>query len=64
METTESPSPKDESPTTGIPSRKSQSWGAVVSIIVIMLMVIIGAFYAWGQRISQDTLSQTPAATK
>lgn len=38
----------------GIPSKKAQSWGAVISIVVIVLMIIIGAFYAWGKRISQD----------
>jgi hypothetical protein len=36
-----------------LPSPKAQSWGAVISIIVIVLMIIIGAFYAWGQRIAQ-----------
>ena len=39
---------------TGVPSPKAQSWGAVISIVLIMLMVIIGAFYAWGQRIAQE----------
>lgn len=38
----------------GVPSQKAQSWGAVISIVVIVLMIIIGAFYAWGKRISQD----------
>ncbi|MFA5942356.1 MAG: hypothetical protein WC798_01650 [Candidatus Paceibacterota bacterium] len=39
-----------------VPSRKAQSWGAFISIIVIVLMIIIGAFYAWGQRISESNL--------
>ena len=43
----------------GVPSPAQQSWGAVISIVIIVLMVIIGAFYAWGQRISQN---QPPAA--
>jgi hypothetical protein len=38
----------------GVPSRKQQSWGLLISIIVIVLMVVIGAFYAWGQRIAQN----------
>ncbi len=38
-----------------MPSPKAQSWGAVISIIIIVLMVIIGAFYAWGERISENT---------
>ena len=38
------------------PSTKQQSWGAVISIIIIVLMIIIGAFYVWGKRISQQNL--------
>lgn len=38
----------------GTPSPKAQSWGAVISIIIIMLMIIVGAFYAWGQRIAEE----------
>lgn len=37
-----------------MPSQKAQSWGALLSIIVIVMMIIIGAFYAWGERISQN----------
>jgi hypothetical protein len=47
----------------GVPSPQAQSWGAVVSIIIIMLMVIIGAFYAWGERIAQDRALGTPTTT-
>ncbi|MDP1690035.1 MAG: hypothetical protein Q8L52_02415 [bacterium] len=43
----------------GMPSQKQQQWGVVISIAVIVLMIIIGAFYAWGQRIAQN---QYPAA--
>jgi len=39
-----------------MPSPKAQSWGAVISIIIIVLMIIIGAFYAWGQRVSQNNV--------
>ena len=41
-------------PLPGVPSPKQQQWGVVISIIIIVLMIIIGAFYAWGQRIAQD----------
>ncbi|MDO8593485.1 MAG: hypothetical protein Q7R59_01135 [bacterium] len=37
-----------------MPSPKAQSWGVVISIIIIVLMIIIGAFYAWGKRIAQE----------
>lgn len=37
-----------------VPSRKAQSLGAIISIVIIVLMVIIGAFYAWSNRIAQE----------
>lgn len=46
-----------ETPTTlpeGTPSPKAQSWGALISIVVIVLMIIIGAFYSWGARIAEQ----------
>jgi len=45
--------PGEPTPTPALPSPKQQSWGAVISIIIIVLMVIIGAFYAWGERINE-----------
>ncbi|MFA6279013.1 MAG: hypothetical protein WC638_02925 [Candidatus Paceibacterota bacterium] len=38
----------------GVPSPKAQSWGAFISIVIIVLMIIIGAFYSWGKRVSQN----------
>jgi len=46
-------------PVPGIPSPKQQQWGVVISIVVIVLMIVVGAFYSWGQRIAQN---QYPAA--
>lgn len=48
----------------GIPSQKAQSWGAVISIVVIVLMIIIGAFYAWGKRINQENSPIAPQVTE
>ena len=48
----------------GIPSQKQQSWGVLISIVVIVLMVIIGAFYAWGKRVAQDNAPVSPPATQ
>jgi len=45
----------------GVPSAKAQSWGAVLSIIIIVLMIIIGAFYAWGKRITEGVPPIVPA---
>lgn len=41
----------------GTPSPKAQSWGVVISIIIIVLMVLVGAFYAWGKRIAEQNQS-------
>jgi hypothetical protein len=43
---------------------KNASWGAIISILVIMAMVVIGAFYAWGKRIDEEhTASQSVSTT-
>ena len=44
----------------GIPSEKQQSWGVLISIVVIVLMIVIGAFYAWGKRIAQENALIAP----
>ena len=41
-----------------MPSPAQQSWGALISIVVIVLMVVVGAFYAWGQRVSEEARYQ------
>lgn len=38
------------------PTPGQQSWGAVISIVVIVLMIVIGAFYSWGKRISEQQM--------
>jgi len=55
------PNPTEPSPIIQPPSPKQQSWGAIISIIIIVLMIIIGAFYAWGERISEN--NNLPAAS-
>jgi hypothetical protein len=44
----------------GVPSKQAQSWGTVISIIVIVLMIVIGAFYSWGKRIAEQEAFNTP----
>ena len=51
-------------PLPGVPSAKAQSWGVVISIVVIVLMITIGAFYAWGQRIAENDAFVQSAATQ
>jgi hypothetical protein len=46
----------------GVPSAKAQSWGVLISIVVIVLMVVIGAWYAWNQRIAEQNAIGAPVA--
>lgn len=41
-------------PLPGVPSPEAQQWGVVISIVVIVLMIVVGAFYSWGKRIAQE----------
>lgn len=45
------------------PSPKAQSWGALISIVIIVLMVTIGAFYAWGKRIAETKVIPSSTTT-
>ncbi len=53
-----------EKPLPGVPSPKAQQWGVLISIVIIVLMVIVGAVYAWGKRIAQDQQLIAPAAVQ
>ncbi len=48
----------------GVPSPQEQSWGAVISIIIIVLMIVIGAFYAWGKRIAEENALIAPTTSE
>lgn len=56
--------PPGETPTPGVPSQKQQQWGVLISIVVIVLMIIIGAFYAWGKRVAQENVLITPTTAQ
>ncbi|MFA5744625.1 MAG: hypothetical protein WC887_00160 [Candidatus Paceibacterota bacterium] len=43
-------------PVPPMPSRAQQSWGVVISIVVIVMMIVVGAFYSWGKRLSQNQI--------
>ncbi|HET9641331.1 MAG TPA: hypothetical protein VFP46_00570 [Candidatus Paceibacterota bacterium] len=47
----------------GAPSAKAQSWGVVISIVIIVLMILIGAFYSWGKRITEQNSLITQTAS-
>lgn len=42
---------------------KNQSWGAFIVIFLILAMIVLGAFYAWGERVSQQQPETTVDAT-
>jgi len=46
--------PDPSLPQPGTPSPQQQQWGVIISIVIIVLMIVTGAFYAWGQRIAQQ----------
>jgi hypothetical protein len=35
--------------------KKDASYGALISIVIILAIVIVGAFYSWGKRIEQNS---------
>ncbi len=48
----------------GTPSHQRQSWGVIISIIIIVLMIVIGAFYAWGKRVAQQNALFAPTTAQ
>ncbi len=54
-------------PAPAIPPRTpaQQSWGAIIAMIIIVLMIVVGAFYAWGKRVAEERalLEQQTGAT-
>ena len=48
----------------GVPSPKAQQWGVVISIVIIVLMIVIGAFYSWGKRIAEQNALIAPVSTE
>ena len=36
--------------------KRNASYGALISIIIILAIVVVGAFYSWGKRIEQNNI--------
>lgn len=53
----------EKQPVVQLPSKKQQSYGAIISVILIMLMIVVGAFYAWGKRINETLNVPTSSNT-
>lgn len=63
-ETPTTPTTVPAAPLPGMPSPAQQQWGVVISIVIIVLMVIVGAFYAWGERIAENQIFTTSTTTE
>lgn len=37
---------------------KNASWGTILVILVMLAMIVTGAFYAWGERIEEERAHQ------
>ena len=52
----------DVSPVTQTVPEKNQneggSFGSVLAIILIVILLVIGAFYVWGQRLSEQRANE------
>lgn len=35
---------------------RNASWGTIVVILVMLGMIVTGAFYAWGERIAEERM--------
>ncbi|MDR3547853.1 MAG: hypothetical protein P4M11_06245 [Candidatus Pacebacteria bacterium] len=45
------------------PGTKNASWGAVISMVVILAMIVIGAFYSWEKRVREEHALQSSLAS-
>lgn len=51
-------------PRSGTPSPARQSWGALLSIIVILGMIVVGAYYAWSKSMQERAASPSGASAE
>ncbi len=62
METQNTESNPLISPPSSPRKKENASYGALISIVIILALVVVGAFYSWGKRIEQNQPKQ-PAQT-
>ncbi len=54
---------QEQGPFPWTPSSRQQSWGATIAIVVIVLMVIVGAVYAWNKRTAKNPVAPVATST-
>jgi hypothetical protein len=55
--------PSSPAPLIQPPTPRQQSWGTIVSLVIIVAMIIVGALYAWGKRIADERALVPATAT-
>lgn len=48
----------------GRPTKRQQSYGAIISIIIIVAVIVVGAFYTWGKRLAKDEAAAAQSTTQ
>jgi hypothetical protein len=59
----DTPTSPEQTPAVPNSVHRNASWGAIIAIVIILAMIVIGAFYAWGQRIDEERVTTLPATT-
>lgn len=36
------------------PTKEKSSFGALITLVIIVAIIVIGAFYAWGERVAEE----------
>ncbi len=44
-----------------LPAPHTSSWGAWFGIIIILIVLLIGALYFWGAKLTRDDTNSAPA---
>jgi uncharacterized membrane protein (DUF485 family) len=50
----ETKAPESQKPLIAPPTPSQQSWGTIIALVIIVAMIVVGALYAWGKRISDQ----------
>lgn len=37
-----------------VSSKEKSSFGSLITLVVIVAVIVIGAFYVWGERVAQE----------
>ena len=43
--------------TTHTPGKANTSWSMVIGLILVIALIVVGAFYFWGKRVSENQIN-------